>query len=379
MFTYQKNHRYFAQADQGLEELGAEELADLGATDIKPVYRGLYFTAELPDLYRMNYQSRLCSRILAPLLGFDCHSSKYLYKTALKIKWHKLLNPRKTFAVHATVAHSRIKHSGYAALCIKDAIVDSLRKKFGKRPSVDTSAPDVGIYLRVEKNRATISLDTSGGSLHKRGYRLESVEAPMRETLAAAIVRLSKWNGDQPLVDPMCGSGTLAAEALMHYCRIPTGWLGRKFGFEQLPDFSAEDWREIRREADKKIRELPPGLISCSDMADQAVTATKKNIHRLPHGNLVKIKRQRYQDYEKLHNTLILTNPPHGIRLEKHENMAEFMQNLGDFLKQKCTGSQAVLYLGKRKLIKSIGLRPSWKKTLLNGGVEGVLTCYDMY
>ncbi len=379
MFTYQKNHRFFAQADQGLEQLAGAELAELGATEIKPVYRGIYFDAELPVLYRINYQSRLCTRVLAPLLSFDCHSTKYLYQTALKIKWHNIMDPQKTMAVHATVAHSKIKHSGYASLCLKDAVVDYLREKSGKRPSVDTSAPDVTLDLRVEKNRATISLDTSGYSLHKRGYRLESVEAPMRETLAAALVSLAAWQGDQPLVDPMCGSGTILAEALMHYCRIPAGLLRTKFGFEQLPDFSPKVWADIRRQADSGMRELPRGLISGGDMSARAVTAARKNLSRLPFGDRVEISRQRFQENKRINNSLILCNPPHGIRLDKHADMAEFMKNLGDFLKQNCTGSRAVIYLGKRELLKSVGLRPSWKKTLLNGGIEGVLACYDMY
>ncbi|MCK5227335.1 MAG: class I SAM-dependent RNA methyltransferase, partial [Desulfobulbaceae bacterium] len=167
MFTYQKTNRYFAQIASGLEELGATELSELGATDTKPAFRGIYFDADKETLYRINYMSRLFTTVLAPLLRFDCHSTKYLYKTAKKINWQDLLTLDTTFAISANVTHSRIRHSQYAAQCMKDAIVDLFRDKTGKRPSVDTKDPDVRLNLHVENNKATIYLDTSGGSLHR--------------------------------------------------------------------------------------------------------------------------------------------------------------------------------------------------------------------
>lgn len=379
MFTYQKTSRYFAQAGHGLEDLVADELASLGAREIKPAFRGVYFDADKAALYRINYCSRLTSRILAPLLRFDCHSTKYLYKTALKIDWHKLLTADNTFAIFATVAHSKIKHSRYAALCLKDALVDYFREKDGKRPNVDTKTPDLSFHLRIERNKAIISLDTSGGSLHKRGYRQETVEAPMQETLAAAMIRFSEWDGLRPLVDPMCGSGTLAAEALMHFCRIPAAFLRKEFGFEMMDDFDESLWHRVKKEADNAIRELPPGLIAVSDLSGRDVAAAGKNLSLLPQGNKINLKTLPYQERDDLQNKLIITNPPYGIRLEKGRDMAAFMKEFGDFLKQKCTGSTAILYFGKKELIKSIGLKPTWKKPLANGGLDGVLARYDMY
>ncbi|MEA3548390.1 MAG: class I SAM-dependent RNA methyltransferase [Thermodesulfobacteriota bacterium] len=379
MFTYQKTSRYFAQAGHGLEDLVANELASLGAREIKPTFRGVYFDADKAALYRINYCSRLTSRILAPLLRFDCHSTKYLYQTALKINWHKLLTPDNTFAIFATVAHSKIKHSRYAALCLKDAIADYFREKDGKRPSVDTKTPDISFHLRIERNKAIISLDTSGGSLHKRGYRQEAVEAPMQETLAAAMIRFSEWDGRRPLVDPMCGSGTLLAEALMQSCRIPAAFLRKEFGFEMMDDFDESLWHRVKKEADNAIRELPPELIAGSDISGRDVSASGKNLALLPQGGKINLKTLPYQERDDLQNKLIITNPPYGIRLEKGRDMAVFMKEFGDFLKQKCTGSTAILYFGKKELIKSIGLKPSWKKPLANGGLDGVLTRYDMY
>ena len=240
MFTYQKSDRYFAQIAEGLEDLGRKELQELGARDIKPGYRGFYFSADKDSLYRLSYCSRLLSRVLAPLILFDCHSAKYLYKTACKIDWASLIDLKDTFAVKANVSHSKITHSQYASLRLKDAIVDVFRSNTGERPNVDTKTPDVLFNLYIQNNKATIYLDTSGASLHRRGYRLQSIAAPMQEIVAAAIIRLSAWDGSRPLVDPMCGSGTLLCEAMMHYCRIPAGFLRKKFGLESLPDFDAK-------------------------------------------------------------------------------------------------------------------------------------------
>ena len=220
-FVYQHSERYFAQVAGGMEEMAADELCRLGAEEPSLAYRGLYFNAGKAALYRINYQSRLINRVLAPLFIFKCHSAKYLYIQASKISWPALFTPENTFAVFASVSHSHIRHSKYAAQKLKDAIVDTFRRQTGKRPDVERHTPDVWINLYIINNRATISLDTSGGSLHRRGYRVKSVEAPMQETFAAAILLLSEWTGDTPLHDPMCGSGTLLAEALMICSQTP--------------------------------------------------------------------------------------------------------------------------------------------------------------
>ena len=379
MFSYQKSGRYFGQIAEGLEDLGKKELQELGARDIKPIYRGYYFSADKAALYRINYCSRLLSRILAPLIRFDCHSDKYLYRTAAKINWPSFLDLQKTFAVQANVSHSKITHSQYASLRLKDAIVDVFREKAGKRPNVDTRDPDILFNLHIQHNKATIYLDTSGASLHRRGYRLESVTAPMQETVAAAIVRLSSWNGTRPLVDPMCGSGTLLCEAMMHYCRIPAGYLRKKFGFAALPDFDARTWAEVKEEVDSRIRDLPPGLISGSDMSDDAVAAAKINMRCFAQGANIALSVRSIQNIKSLENSVIICNPPYGMRLETDSDIRDFMKQLGDFLKQHCKGSDAYLYFGNRELIKSIGLRPTWKKILISGGLDGRLVKYCIY
>lgn len=379
MFAYQKNNRYFAQIADGLETLGVTEIEKLGGLEVKTAFRGIHFSAAPADLYRITYGSRLCSRILAPLISFDCHSTKYLYQTAVKLPWHELLGLDTTFAIYATVANSTISHSQHAALVVKDALVDALRERTGDRPNVDTNNPDLRLALRIEDNHATISIDVAGDSLHRRGYRVESVAAPMQETLAAAIIRLADWDGERPLADPMCGSGTLLCEALMHVCRIPAGFLRNRFGFERLPDFDADAWQQVQEEENQHIRELPAGLISGSDISAKAVAAARANLDMLPSGDKVNLGTRPFAKIETLTNHLIVCNPPYGVRLGQEEEAAARIKEFGDFLKQKCTGSSALLYLGQRALIKKVGLKTTWKKPLNNGGLEGVLARYDLY
>jgi 23S rRNA (guanine2445-N2)-methyltransferase len=379
VFTYQKFGSYFAQVAEGLEELCRSELQSLGATETRAAYRGVHFRADRETLYRVNYLSRIASRVLAPLITFDCHSPRYLYRTAKSLDWGKLLGVEGTFAVFANVSDSKITHSKYAALCVKDAVADHFRERTGQRPDVDTREPDVWIGLHLRHNRAMISLDTSGGSLHRRGYRAQSVTAPIQETVAAAMICLSGWDGEKQLWDPMCGSGTILSEALMSYCRIPPAYLRRRFGFERLPDFDRRQWESVKDTARKAIRPLPPGLISGSDESDVAIEAARKNLSQLPGGSQVGLQRLRYQELEGLRNLVIISNPPFGIRLGAAADMAAFGKELGDFLKQRCAGSTAYFYFGDRSLIKTIGLRPSWKKPLSHGGLDGRLVKFESY
>lgn len=379
IFAYQKNQRFFAQIAEGLEKEGAEELLALGASDPEPVFRGIHFSADLETLYALTYQTRLCSRVLAPLISFDCHSPKYLYKTARKLPWTLLLNKSGSFAVAATVANSQINHSQYAALCLKDALVDSFRDEFGSRPDVDRQDPDLRLNLHIDNNRAVISIDVSGGALHRRGYRQNQVEAPMQETLAAAIIRFSGWDGSRPLVDPMCGSGSLLCEALMKQSRVPAGYLRKRFGFENMPDFDRAKWLGIRRGIDRQIIKLSPDLIGGSDIAKEAVTAARSNLNLLPEGDGVIVRRCAFQEAGPVENAVIVSNPPYGLRIGSKEDAAGLLKEFGSFLKHKCRGSDVYLYFGRREMLKMIGLKPSLKKPLKNGGLDGVLARYEMY
>ena len=201
----------------------------------------------------------------------------------------------------------------------------------------------------------------------------------MQETIAAAIVRFSGWDGSVPLYDPMCGSGTILCEALMHYCNIPSGIFRKKFGFEYLPDYDSSVWKQIKKETDSRVRELPKGLIAGSDISENAVNAARTNLMGLHYGKHVKIVRADFQKIPKIENHVIITNPPYGIRLGEGKNLDLFYKNFGDFLKQKCNGSTAYVYFGERNYIKKIGLKASWKKPIQAGGLDGRLVKYEMY
>ncbi|MBN1104946.1 MAG: class I SAM-dependent RNA methyltransferase [Deltaproteobacteria bacterium] len=360
-------------------QLAAEELAELKARNIHPGYRGLHFEADPASLYRINYGSRYLTRVLAPLITFHCHTHDYLYRRAKQVEWSDFFTPEHSFAVFANVSNSRIHHSHFAALRLKDAVADYFREKFDRRPAVQKGDPDVWINLYVENNRATLSMDTSGGSLHRRGYRVETLPAVMQETLAAAVLRLTSWDGSSPLYDPMCGSGTFLCEALMLYCRLPSAFLRKRFGFEFLPDYDPLLWNDVKEEADRAIRPLPRGLIAGSDLSQRAVGVSRVNLGRLPQGSGVEVITRDFRKLPGLQNTTIVCDPPYGIRLRGKEDPEGLYRAFGDFLKRRCKGSAAFIYFGNREFIPFVGLKPSWKVPLSAGGLDGRLVKYELY
>ncbi len=379
-YIYQDKNRFFAQTAPGLEDITAQELAALGATHVEAQFMGVAFCADKSALYRANYECRLVSRILAPLIDFPYQNENDLYHHALTLKWTDFLKPHQTFAVYATRSkNSQSRHTGYGALKIKDAVADFFMRKFKRRPNVDKRTPDVWINVHLDRQRATISIDTSGGSLHKRGYRQKSVDAPMQETVAAAILHISQWDETRPLYDPMCGSGTLLTEALMRSSKIPAGFLRKKFGFENLPDFDPHLWQRLKTASDRNIKPLPVGLISGSDQSDAAIAATRANSRMLPFGNRITLKRERFQRIGGLPGNLIVSNPPYGIRLENRQAAARLYGEFGDFLKQRCRGATAYVYFGEHHMVKHFGLKPEWKKPIKNGGLDGRLVKYNLY
>jgi len=378
-YQYQTDCRYFAQMANSLKEAGAEELAELGADDVRPEFSGVDFRADKSTLYRINYMTRLLSRCLAPLVSYACPDTDTLYQKAKQIGWEDFFARGNTFAVAANVSASAISHSKYAALRLKDAVADYFKEKTGRRPDVSVRNPDILLNLHIRNDTAVISLDTSGGALHRRGYREETVAAPMQETVAAAIIRFSQWDGSVPLYDPLCGSGTLLCEALMRYSNIPAGVFRNRFGFEFLPDFDGAVWQQVKKEADGRIRKLPQGLIAGSDVSAEAVSAARTNLMGLHYGNNVTVDRADFRDLPALAAHVIVTNPPYGIRMGGGENLEMLYKNLGDFLKQKCKGSSAFVYFGEREYIKKIGLKTSWKKPIMAGGLDGRLVKYEIY
>ena len=378
MYEYYRNG-FFAQVTGKMEDLCKEELIELGAKDTEVSYKGVYFKADFPTIYKINYTSRLLSRVLAPLVSFPCRSTEYLYQRAKKIHWEDFCSLEKTFSISASVSQSRITNSLYASQCLKDGIADYFRNKYGKRPDVQVVNPDVRFNLHIEKDMAVISLDTSGESLHKRGYRLLAGEAPMQETLAAALIRISKWDGQNTLYDPMCGSGTILCEALMHYCRVPSQKLRNKFGFFNLPEFNKKEWNEVKAECDGKIRPLQKNIICGSDISREAIKVAKKNLAHLTYSESVDLSVKPFQQIEEFENGTLITNPPYGMRLSESDDVQALYKEFGDFLKTKCPGTSAFIYTGNPELRKFIGLKTTRRLPLDNGKLEGVLLQIDSY
>jgi putative N6-adenine-specific DNA methylase len=370
MFEYQKSNQYIATISNGLETEGAEELAELGAEKTFLNYRAVSFTANPHAMMKITVMNRLFSRILAPLARFRCLNDDDLYQGARRnIEWEKIMSPDDTFSVFANVGNSNITHSHYSALNLKDAIADYFRDKFGKRPDVDRENPDVEISVGIFKNEAIISLDIGHGPLHKRGYRLKGVEAPLKENLAAALVRISGWDGSKPLYDPFCGSGTILAEAGLQYCKMPPASLNTKWGFEQLPDFDAAEWEKVKTEIRSEIRPLSPNLIFGSDIDSRAVNITHDNLDNLPFADEIAVTLCDFKALS-IENAMIICNPPYGVRLDEVDKVKVLLGEFGDFLKHKCQGSTAWILVGDKELVNFIGLKPSRRVEIYNGDIE---------
>jgi putative N6-adenine-specific DNA methylase len=379
MFAYQRDGRFFAFVARGLEEPAMDELRELGARDVEAGPSGIHFRHDAAGLYRVTYCSRLVSRVLAPLAEFSCFSEDALYEAARAVPWEDLIAVDRTFAVFANVRGSRVSHSRFAALRVKDAVADRFRDRCGRRPDVDAEDADVWIHLSLRDDRALLSLDASGGSLHRRGYRRKTVAAPLQETLAAALVRLSGWQGERPLVDPMCGSGTILAEAFMHYCRIPSAFRRGRFGFEVLPDFDPRAWEEVRRQAEREKRALPPDLVRGSDIDRQAVAAARENLAEIPGSRGVTVERRDFRELAGIAGATIICNPPYGLRVGEAGAVLQLCRELGDFLKQRCLGSTAYVLCASQEMVKAVGLKPARRFVLFNGPLECRLLKIEIY
>lgn len=378
-YLYQKHHQYFAQHSSGAEEAARFELLDLGAQSIKEGYLGYYFTADRESIYRIVYMTRICTRILAPLINFECHSTNYLYKTAKQINWNDFLTLTKTFAITCNTSNSKLRNSDYASKILKDAIVDQFRENYGERPSVNKRYPDLQLNLYIHQNIARISVDLGGGSLHRRGYRTEKVTAPIQENVAATILRLSEWNGKNPLYDPFCGSGTILIEALMKITNFPSARFRSKFGFLRLPDFDPTLWNQIKNKMNQSIQHLDQNIIYGSDIDRNAIEITKTHLSKFDEHNKINVEMKDFRSIQSLNNHCIVTNPPYGIRISSSSETTKLLKEFGDFLKQKCTGSTAFIYFGEPALFKNLGLKPDKKWPLRTGGLDGLLCRYPLY
>lgn len=362
----------------GLEETLSEELKSIGAKNIKTLQRAVSYTGDNMVLYKSNLHLRTAIRVLVPILKFKANSERELYKGVQTINWEKYLNTNKTFAIDGTTSGEIFTHSKYAALLMKDAIVDKFRDKFDERPSIDTENPDLRINLHINHNNVTISLDSSGSNLGKRGYKLRQVFAPLSEVLASGIILLSGWDKKQDFIDPMCGSGTFSIEAALIAKNIAPGSF-RKFNFENWKDFDRGLWRMLKKEAVSNEIDFN-GKIMGFDVDDEAITISNENSRRAGVNRIVSFEYQDFTNSNKeFSDSHIIMNPPYGERLMEDDEIIPFYKEIGDQLKHNYTNCDAFIFSGNLRAIKHVGLKASTKIKLFNGPIECRLNKFELY
>ncbi|ESU26617.1 modification methyltransferase [Flavobacterium limnosediminis JC2902] len=374
----EQNFKMIAKTFFGFEEILAKELQQLGAQNVEMGTRMVSFVGDKGFMYKANLALRTALKILKPIYQFRAFNEASLYKGIQGIDWSQYLNAHQAFVVDVTLHSEHFNHSQFVALKTKDAIVDQFRDKFGKRPSIDKDFPDLRINIHIDRDQCSVSLDSSGDSLHHRGYKTATNIAPINEVLAAGMLLLSGWDGQGDFIDPMCGSGTILAEAAMIACNIPANINRKEFAFERWSDWDNELFDQIMNSLMKKVKEFHY-TITGYDKAPSAVMKAKDNIKNANLDEYVKISERNFFDTEKetrgpLH---MVFNPPYGERLDIE--MERFYREIGDTLKQSYPGTNAWFITANLEALKFVGLKPSRKIKLFNGKLEARLVKYEMY
>lgn len=373
------NFRMVAKTLFGFEDILAKELLQLGAMNIEKGVRVVTFEGDKGFMYKVNLGIRTAIKILKPIKSFRVVREDDLYKNVKNIKWEDYLKQDGSLAVDATVNHSVFTHSQYTALKTKDAIVDRFREQNGTRPNVDLRFPDLKINVHIDRQRCTISLDTSGESLHRRGYKTATNIAPINEVLAAGLIMMSGWDGQTDFMDPMCGSGTMLAEAAMIACNIPPNLMRKEFAFERWNDWDVDLFEKIEESLLKKTRDFHH-KITGYDKSPSAVSKAKENIKNAHLDEFVHIQHEDFFKTQKGgdEKLTMVFNPPYGERLE-NLNVEEFYGNIGTTLKHGYPNTNAWLITSNLEALKSVGLRPSRKIKVFNAKLESRLVKYEMY
>lgn len=358
---------YFAPCPAGLEQVLADELAALGARSPLPLPGGVAFDGDLALGYRVNLWSRIASRVLLRLSTALYRNEGDVYEAARMVEWPAWFAPRHTFKVAVAANRCPLRSLDFVTLRIKDAIADRFREASGERPDVDTRHPDVRVHAYLDAERVSLYLDLSGEALFKRGYRQQTGEAPLRENLAAGILRLARWVPGVPLLDPLCGSGTIAIEAAMQALGIAPG-RRRGFAFERLANFEPETWRAVREQA-VAVPEAAP--VFASDIDPRAVAMTRANAAAAGVVEAIRIERRDALALDPPAATgVLVTNPPYAVRLGDDSALAEFYGRFGDLLKQRFAGWSAFVLTADLKLPQRIRLKPARRTPLFNGAIE---------
>ncbi len=365
-----------AKTFHGLEDVLAKEIRSIGGEDIEILNRAVRFKGNKATLYKMNLYLHTALRILLPVIQTEIKNQIDLYNKVREYEWEKHLQPGMTLAVDSFLNNSVFSNSHFISLRTKDAIVDRLRDKFNRRPSINKTNPDLFINVHLAANKLIVSLDTSGQSLHKRGYRSGNFEAPINEVLAAGLIMLSGWKGDRNFHDPMCGSGTLGIEAALIAREIPPGVFRKKFGFENSPDFESQLLEDIFDNIQEKNWE---GKIFSSDISKRAMQVTIKNAKQASvHKNIV-FRGLDFMEHPKISDTAtVIINPPYGQRVVKPEILS-FYKSMGDTMKKSFVGADVWIISSNQEALKHLGLKPTTKYKLFNGALECQYNMYHIY
>jgi len=366
----QSEQRFFATCPRGLELILNDELEAIGAAKISAVDGGVHFEGVFPVCYAVNLESRVASRVLWQVRHSAYRSELDIFEAVQTLPWPQWFSVERSIRVDVSAIRAPVKSLDFVTLRVKDAICDVFRDACGRRPDVDTRAPDVRVHAFLSSTHLTVYLDTSGEALFKRGYRETTGEAPLRENLAAGILKLARWDGAAPLLDPMCGSGTFLSEAALIALDKAPG-LGRTFGFEKLDVFDPRAWNALKSAARARVRKPESLPIYGSDRYGDALKLARANLTAVGVERLVTLKQADVLEMPPpAPSGIIVTNPPYGVRLQDRESLAALYPKLGDALKKKYAGWTAYLFSADMRLPKLIGLSPSRRTPLYNGALE---------
>ncbi len=377
-----------AKTFKGLEEVLAQELTELGANEVQIERRAVSFKGDKALLYRANLCLRTAIRVLVPIREERLKPKKGLkpedqvYEIVKAIEWSKYMSADTSFAIDATVYSELFRNSLFVTYRVKDAMVDYWKERAGKRPNVSTENPDIRVNLHIGNDHVTISLDSSGESLHKRGYRVANTEAPINEALAAGMLLLAGWKGQSDFYDPMCGSGTLPIEAALIARNIAPGVFRKSFAFEKWPDFDADLWSDIYND-DSQEREFSHRIYG-SDASFFAIQQATKNVKAAGVGKDVELRQIRMEELKPSAislqpSALVMINPPYGERLASNKDIEDLYGKIGSALKHHFTGATAWIISSNEAAMKCIGLKPSKKMQLLNGELDCQFNCYELF
>jgi len=371
--------QFFATCPRGLEQVLVAEIAALGACEVQAVDGGVAFAGDLGRCYAANLESRVASRVLWQIGAAPYRSEDDIHAAARRLPWPQLFDVRRSIRVGTSAIKSPVRSLDFVTLRVKDAVCDAFRERGGKRPDVDTQAPDVRIVVFLTREEATFYLDTSGDPLFRRGWRAARGEAPLRENLAAGILKLTGWTAPTPLFDPMCGSGTFLVEAAMMALDIAPG-LNRAFGFEKLENFDAGRWKALREEARARRNPLLTLPVYGSDKSGSVLGLARENLQGAGIAGAVTLKQMSMLDASppSPQPGILIMNPPYGERTGEREELAAFYPKLGDVLKQRFAGWTAYIFTADLRLPKLIRLAASRRVPLFNGALECRLFKYEL-